>query len=442
MRTVSLSLCLLAACSAGPSDDSEATDSPDGTDGTGDTEDTEDPSETEDPETYEVGGTITGLEGAGLTIRLDGEELVLDGASDFAFDAELDDGDDFEVEIVSQPSCPPQDCVIDEASGTIDGDDAELQITCAHVPFRFVAKNRENDDGVAADLVLLDDAHLLTASATVTPGVQEDSNTPLNGITPGTGVAYDAGRDRLYVQDLGDFAVLPGFSTLPTDSFVGSALEVTSPVAFRDLCLDPGRDRLYATWDNSNALIALDDASTLTGQEITPDVSATLANAGACVVDPAADRLFVVSASQPQVDVYDSASTLTDESTPSRTISWSKSKGPDFLVSLAYDSCTDRLYVSQATVEANLPELLVWDDASTLDGSYDVDTEAAARVDGLAAANMVLDPQGRLWTATSDATAVHVFDTPESWSGDVTPTADMVLTGAVRKPAGMAIARE
>ena len=56
--------------------------------------------------TFAVGGTVTGLAGTGLVLRLQGADLpiTVDGA--FSFPGRLTNGANYLVTIGSQPSCP------------------------------------------------------------------------------------------------------------------------------------------------------------------------------------------------------------------------------------------------------------------------------------------------------------------------------------------------
>lgn len=85
-------------------------------------------------ETYNIGGTISGLEGDGLELSLNGGEQMLSpaaGANAFTFDEPLDDQSEYEVEIAQQPSDAEQTCDLSNQSGKIDGGDVEdIQVHC------------------------------------------------------------------------------------------------------------------------------------------------------------------------------------------------------------------------------------------------------------------------------------------------------------------------
>jgi DNA-binding beta-propeller fold protein YncE len=69
---------------------------------------------------YTVGGTITGLMGSGLVLRNNGsDDLVVTAAGTFTFSASLATGASYVVTVSTQPSGPPQKCVVANGSGTV-----------------------------------------------------------------------------------------------------------------------------------------------------------------------------------------------------------------------------------------------------------------------------------------------------------------------------------
>src|SRR5690606_36573144 len=81
---------------------------------------------------YSVGGTVAGLQGAGLQLLLNGAdalEIGADGA--FAFPQALQDGSEYEVSVGNQPLAPNQQCVVEGGTGTLDGADVDaVQVHC------------------------------------------------------------------------------------------------------------------------------------------------------------------------------------------------------------------------------------------------------------------------------------------------------------------------
>lgn len=73
------------------------------------------------PETYTVGGSVSGLSGS-VTLQNNGaDDLVVDTNDSFTFPTELDDGAEYDVTVTTQPS--EQTCSVSNGSGTISGAD-------------------------------------------------------------------------------------------------------------------------------------------------------------------------------------------------------------------------------------------------------------------------------------------------------------------------------
>lgn len=117
-------------------------------------------------DSYTVGGTVSGLLGTDLTLKINGgddEIIVSDGA--FTFDTPLADGTLFKVTVGAQPTAPSQTCSITNALGQLSGANiTDVAITCVTDTF-FVGgevsglsgsglvlqNNGGDDEAVAAD---------------------------------------------------------------------------------------------------------------------------------------------------------------------------------------------------------------------------------------------------------------------------------------------------
>jgi hypothetical protein len=84
-------------------------------------------------ESYSIGGNLSGLE-PGNSIALknnNGTSLILTANDPFTFPDELDDGEDYNVTIFTQPDSPVQSCAATNASGTLSGQNiTNVTITC------------------------------------------------------------------------------------------------------------------------------------------------------------------------------------------------------------------------------------------------------------------------------------------------------------------------
>jgi hypothetical protein len=83
--------------------------------------------------TYSVGGNISGLE-AGNTVTLQnnaGDDLAVNADGSFTFATELNDGANYAVSVLTQPSAPDQVCSVTNGSGTISGADVtDVDVSC------------------------------------------------------------------------------------------------------------------------------------------------------------------------------------------------------------------------------------------------------------------------------------------------------------------------
>ncbi|WP_309892495.1 NHL repeat-containing protein [Archangium sp.] len=85
----------------------------------------------EKPAQYRVGGTVTGLSGGGLGLRLNGaESLTRQSDGPFTFEQRLDDKSAYTVTVNTQPA--EQDCTVEGGTGKVAGADVtSVQVRCA-----------------------------------------------------------------------------------------------------------------------------------------------------------------------------------------------------------------------------------------------------------------------------------------------------------------------
>ena len=87
------------------------------------------------PPTYSIGGTVTGLAGAGLVLQNNGASdlPVGAGASTFAFSGSLGQGASFGVSVKAQPTNPSQICSVSSGSGTVGAANVTtVAVTCTN----------------------------------------------------------------------------------------------------------------------------------------------------------------------------------------------------------------------------------------------------------------------------------------------------------------------
>lgn len=78
---------------------------------------------------FNVAGTVSGVVGTGLVLRINGIDLPFDQRGGFSLP--FPDGSDYTVAVLAQPSGPAQTCEVANGSGTLDGADAaNVDVTC------------------------------------------------------------------------------------------------------------------------------------------------------------------------------------------------------------------------------------------------------------------------------------------------------------------------
>ena len=82
---------------------------------------------------FQVGGTVSGLKGIGLTLRNNGgDDLVVGADGGFNFATTLDSGTEYEVSIASQPTDPKQTCKVTSEKGKVGaGDVSTVLVNCS-----------------------------------------------------------------------------------------------------------------------------------------------------------------------------------------------------------------------------------------------------------------------------------------------------------------------
>ena len=83
------------------------------------------------PVTYTIGGTISGLSGAGLVLQNNGgNNLSVSANGSFAFTTAITSGGSYSVTVLTQPSSPAQTCVLASGSGTASANVTGVQVIC------------------------------------------------------------------------------------------------------------------------------------------------------------------------------------------------------------------------------------------------------------------------------------------------------------------------
>lgn len=86
---------------------------------------------------FSVGGSVSGLAGAGLVLQLNGDgDLQVSGDGTFTFETQLASGSQYRVNVAAQPSNPTQVCTVASGAGTIGSTNVtNVRVTCASTTF-------------------------------------------------------------------------------------------------------------------------------------------------------------------------------------------------------------------------------------------------------------------------------------------------------------------
>ena len=88
------------------------------------------------PSTYTIGGTVSGLAGTGLVLQDNGgDNLPVSANGGFTFPTPLTSGSTYSVTVLTQPSSPPQTCMVTNGTGTASMNVTGVQISCSTVNY-------------------------------------------------------------------------------------------------------------------------------------------------------------------------------------------------------------------------------------------------------------------------------------------------------------------
>jgi uncharacterized repeat protein (TIGR03803 family) len=130
--------------------------------------------------TYTIGGTVTGLSAAGLTLTDNGGATlaVASGATIFTFVAPLATGAQYDVAVASQPT--GQSCSVSSAAGTVSGNVTTVSVICVNLyaiggtVTGLSASGLTLTDNGGAQLPVVSGATTFTFAAPLAAGAQYD----------------------------------------------------------------------------------------------------------------------------------------------------------------------------------------------------------------------------------------------------------------------------
>jgi hypothetical protein len=181
---------------------------------------------------FQVGGSISGLDADGLSLQLNGGTplAVPAGATSYAFANPLPDESTYTVTIASQPT--GQACTVTDASGTIDGADATVDVACTDVAASLTLS--VDDDSDYARYGRLVDYVVAIGNTGSAPADVTVASTVLAGFDEGseTWQCFDSGDGASCSTDAGSGALATDASIDPGHTlYIG----VTIGVPYQDL---------------------------------------------------------------------------------------------------------------------------------------------------------------------------------------------------------------
>lgn len=195
---------------------------------------------------YSVGGTVSGLSGAGLVLRNNGgTDLAVAGNGSFTFSTSVVSGGAYSVAVASQPTGPKQHCLVSSGSGSVShANVTSVALSCHTIlGLVYVANNLSNSISVYT---------INAANGTLTPVAGNPFSTAADPVF----VAADPSGRFLYVasyssERISGYAVDAAYQLVAVP---GSPL--AAPNGAESLALSPGAGYLYATLQGTDGVLA------------------------------------------------------------------------------------------------------------------------------------------------------------------------------------------
>ena len=278
---------------------------------------------------------------------------------------------------------------------------------------------------------ITDDINRLADGATATPRVIIGSNVPLS-YARFDSLTVDSSRNMIYVSDNSnnDIIVYNNAQTVTGNVAPDRTITINGSSDMNGIAIDSVTDRLYVA--DGDTVFIINNASTKNGA-VTADASLSISSV-VLFIDQTNDRLYVGGDSISTVYVYDNASTLISGDTPDRTISMTQDVA---VYAVSVDAGTDKLYYGSRDASSGGYNLFIFNGASTLDGSYNPDTDSTARIALNELMNAMVDNQDHLYMWGDSATSVKIYNNASTLSGNVSAAPDKTIYGVVNSGYGI-----
>jgi hypothetical protein len=89
------------------------------------------------PATYTIGGSVAGLAGTGLVLQQSGgDDLPITASGSFTFTTPVNDGTQYNVTVLVQPTSPNQTCAVANGEGVVAGSNiTDIVVTCTTIDY-------------------------------------------------------------------------------------------------------------------------------------------------------------------------------------------------------------------------------------------------------------------------------------------------------------------
>jgi hypothetical protein len=386
--------------------------------------------------TPRISVAVTGLEGTGLTLQLNGgNDLSVSANGTSSFNATLTSGTAYSVTVSDQPLCKPQTCTVTSGgTGTFTGTSVTVDVDCSDA-FLMLASTNWGD----LTFRLTNDLFAYTDGDPAVYRNVSGGNTNFGNLTNPHNLAFDRVRKLAYIADASDIKVYDDIETIDGNIAPDRTITITGSSGIFSLAVDARNDRLYVTGITAGQKLQIfNNASTLNGS-VTPDESLAISNTTGLFLDEVNDHLYEWYFPG-TIHMYSGASGLTSASIPTSTITMTENGGFANYQSLFVDGCNDRMVIAHRDGSTAGNEIAIFSGASTLSGSLRFDTDSVARRDyGDTVMNVSVDLAHDVLLAWADSGInVQMFDGFSTLSGAI-GNPDRTIYNVVNGGYGMAL---
>jgi 6-phosphogluconolactonase len=195
---------------------------------------------------YTVGGTVTGLNGSGLVLQINGsDDLGFVTNAGFVFGTRLDNSAAYAVTVKTQPTNPSQTCTVRNGSGTIDkGDITHVIVSCTQTGrFAYVADRQSNTVS----------AYAIASGGALVP--VSGSPFAINGTAP-TALTIDPNGQFLFVANNGSNTISVFSIAASTGVLTAVGFPVATGAGPGAVVVDPTDHYLYVANLTANTVSA------------------------------------------------------------------------------------------------------------------------------------------------------------------------------------------